>query len=207
LVERGRHFGLELDRAYRVLAVRGEVTERKWPLFTASRLGVIVALVEEGAELPAVDEVAGLSAPAVGPRALADAIAEATRILSIGTSLRRTGVVTEADLGALSMLVDPRRTSTLRQQAARTLAPLLDYDAANDAELVATLKAYLEAQGRPSEAARRSYVHINTLYYRLDRIRTLTGWDLEDPDLRLHLHLACRVLDLTHDGLDDSYSS
>ena len=205
LVESARHFGLHLDTSHRVLAVHGEVTARRWPseLFVAGRLGTTIVLVPEDAELPALEEVGGLSTPARGAREIAEAIDDAIRTLGVATSLGRTSVVTEADLGALSMLVDPRRTATLQRQARRTLAPLLEHDQAHDSGLVATLRAYLEAQGRPGEAAKRCFVHVNTLYYRLDRIRSLTDWDLNDPDLRLHLHLACRALDLTRPGLED----
>jgi DNA-binding PucR family transcriptional regulator len=101
------------------------------------------------------------------------------------------------------MLVDPSRAGKLREQAERTLAALIEYDRTTDSGLVATLKAFLEAQGRPGEAANRCHVHVNTLYYRLERIRNLTGWDLDDADLRLHLHLACRVLDLTDQDLEE----
>ncbi len=196
LAERARHFGLAVERPHRVLAVDGEVTAREWPatVLTAGRLGTTIVLIPDGAAVPKVEQVAGLSAAAIGVRALGEAIDEAARLLRVAASLGREGIVTEGDLGALSMLVDPRRTEALRRQSRRTLAPLLDHD--RDGELLATLRAYLETQGRPGEAAKRCFVHVNTLYYRLDRIRELTGWDLGDADLRLHLQLACRVLAL-----------
>jgi DNA-binding PucR family transcriptional regulator len=33
------------------------------------------------------------------------------------------------------------------------------------------------------------HIHRTTLYYRLDRIREITGLDIDDGDVRLHLHL------------------
>jgi purine catabolism regulator len=36
-------------------------------------------------------------------------------------------------------------------------------------------------------------VHPNTLRYRLDRIREISGVDLEDPETRLNLAVALRV--------------
>ena len=38
-------------------------------------------------------------------------------------------------------------------------------------------------------------VHRNTTAYRLKRIEEVTGWDLREPDLRLALSLALRILD------------
>jgi purine catabolism regulator len=39
-------------------------------------------------------------------------------------------------------------------------------------------------------------VHPNTLRYRLDRIREITGLELEDPETRLNLSVALRVQQL-----------
>ena len=36
-------------------------------------------------------------------------------------------------------------------------------------------------------------MHRNSLRYRLVRIAELTGWDLNDPEQRFHLDLACRA--------------
>jgi DNA-binding PucR family transcriptional regulator len=42
-------------------------------------------------------------------------------------------------------------------------------------------------------------VHRNTIGYRLDRIREQTGWDLADPDLRLALGVAVRIMQSAQD--------
>ena len=43
--------------------------------------------------------------------------------------------------------------------------------------------------------ARQLGVHRNTTAYRVKRIEEITGWDLREPDLRLALSLALRILD------------
>ena len=60
---------------------------------------------------------------------------------------------------------------------------------------MATLRAYLET-GEQQHAAQRLRVHPNTLRYRLDRIREITGLDLENPETRLNLAVAMRVQSL-----------
>ena len=77
----------------------------------------------------------------------------------------------------------------------RHLGPLVEHDSARKAALVATLRAYLET-GEQQQAAQRLRVHPNTLRYRLDRIREITGLDLEDPETRLNLAVALRVQSL-----------
>ena len=74
----------------------------------------------------------------------------------------------------------------------RHLGALVEHDRARGGNLIPTLKAYLEA-GEQQAAARRLRVHPNTLRYRLDRIREISGVDLEDPETRLNLAVALRV--------------
>ncbi|HEU0116150.1 MAG TPA: helix-turn-helix domain-containing protein, partial [Thermomicrobiales bacterium] len=69
------------------------------------------------------------------------------------------------------------------------------------AELIHTLDAFFAANGSPKEAAERLRVHRNTVLYRLDRIRDITGYDLDDAATRLRLHLALQIhLALADDG-------
>ena len=77
--------------------------------------------------------------------------------------------------------------------AGSALGPLLAHDRDNNADLVGTLGAFFAANGSPKEAAERLQVHRNTVLYRLDRVRDITGYDLEDANLRLRLHLALHV--------------
>ncbi|MET8164393.1 helix-turn-helix domain-containing protein [Streptomyces sp. NPDC005329] len=71
---------------------------------------------------------------------------------------------------------------------------LVRTDLAAGGELVRTLAAYFDAGGDVSEAARRLVVHANTLRYRLGRVRERYGVDLDDPDTRLLLTLAARLV-------------
>jgi len=73
------------------------------------------------------------------------------------------------------------------------LGALIDYDAANRSELVATLWRYYECGGNYDATARALTIHRSTLRYRLRRIRDLSGHDLSDVDSRLNLHVAARA--------------
>jgi hypothetical protein len=75
------------------------------------------------------------------------------------------------------------------------LAPLVAYDSERGAELVATLRAYVQSSFSPTRSAQRLIVHPNTVLYRLRRIRELTGRDPQDPDDLVLLALALKHLD------------
>jgi DNA-binding PucR family transcriptional regulator len=70
---------------------------------------------------------------------------------------------------------------------------VLDYDAARGTELLATLEAYLACGGNHAQTAAALYIHVNTLYQRLDRITRLLGEGWRHGDTALQVHLACKL--------------
>lgn len=60
-------------------------------------------------------------------------------------------------------------------------------------ERLATLRAVLD-HGGINEAAAALGVHRNTIAYRIRRIEAATGWQLSDPELRLPLAIAVRLV-------------
>jgi hypothetical protein len=92
-------------------------------------------------------------------------------------------------LAALGNLPDDRI------QASALLAPLLAGRRASVRERVRTLRAVLD-HGAGGDAAAALGIHRNTLAYRVRNLEALTGWDLGDPDLRLALSVAVRIVQL-----------
>jgi DNA-binding PucR family transcriptional regulator len=65
------------------------------------------------------------------------------------------------------------------------------------------LATYLEDGRAVESTARKLFIHRNTLRYRLGRIEKFCGGDLNDPDHRFNLALACRawnILNLSDDA-------
>ncbi|MFI1920021.1 PucR family transcriptional regulator [Nocardia sp. NPDC020380] len=67
-----------------------------------------------------------------------------------------------------------------------------------DGQLMETLRAYLAAAAQAETAAAALHIHVNTLRYRLRRIREVCGLDLRDADAMLLAHLQLRCADLRH---------
>ena len=63
-----------------------------------------------------------------------------------------------------------------------------------------TLHAYLDERGSLVRCAERLHLHRNAVGYRMRAIREQLGVDLDDPDQRLALQLACRSRLLDGDG-------
>lgn len=97
------------------------------------------------------------------------------------------------ELGIYQILSDVADFERIEDLVRRWLGSLLDYDAQNGTQLVATIAAYLECGGNYSQTAATLFVHRNTLKYRLRRIREVSGLDLGSPDARFNLQLATRA--------------
>jgi DNA-binding PucR family transcriptional regulator len=72
---------------------------------------------------------------------------------------------------------------------------LADYDRSHHTDHVATLRAFLDANGDIRRAAAALLVHPNTLRYPLAGLQEAVGLDLTDPDERLVAHLQLRLVD------------
>lgn len=87
-----------------------------------------------------------------------------------------------------ALLADLARSADLASFR-KVVRPLVEYDRERRSDLVRTLRVYFDTGANASEAADRLFLHRNSLLYRLERIQSLTGLDLKDPDARLALQL------------------
>jgi sugar diacid utilization regulator len=96
-------------------------------------------------------------------------------------------------LGIFRMLASIPDLTDVEAFVREWLGSLIDYDTRRKAELVHTLTQYLEHGGNYDATAAELSVHKSTLKYRLQRIRDLTGLELNDPDVHFNLQLATRA--------------
>ncbi len=86
---------------------------------------------------------------------------------------------------------------------AETVEPLVAYDEQYETDLVRTLETFLEADGNVAGTAQRLFTHRHTVYYRLERVRELSGLDVSSSDGREKLSLglkSMRVLGIASPG-------
>ena len=62
-------------------------------------------------------------------------------------------------------------------------------DESEKSELEETLKLYFKFDGNINRAAESIFVHRNTMYYRIRRVRELTGYDLQLPSDAFALYI------------------
>ena len=84
--------------------------------------------------------------------------------------------------------------SELQRFYAETVEPLVAYDEQYETDLVGTLEAFLDADANVAGTAQRLFTHRHTIYYRLERIRELSGHDVSSSDGREKLSLGLKAM-------------
>jgi sugar diacid utilization regulator len=163
------------------------------------------ALRELQAALPGHHFALGRSRVAADPGELHRAAAEALLAANVAEGDAERPVLAFEETGAYRLLLsamseDP---AELQRFYAETAEPLVAYDEQYDTDLVATVEAYLEADGNVAGTAQRLFTHRHTVRYRLERVRELSGLDVGSTDGREKLSLglkAMRVLGIANRG-------
>lgn len=123
---------------------------------------------------------------------------EARQALTMGRELYGSGVVVHFDdLGLYRFLTRGADRAEIVDFVEEHLGALLRHDQKHGSHLVDTLQAFLGANRNIRQAAQALFVHENTLKYRLQRIRQLGGFDLEDAEACFNLQVALRMHQLT----------
>ena len=85
----------------------------------------------------------------------------------------------------------PARRDGLAHLVSRALGPLLEWEAAHASDLVRTLEVHLRNGCSPTRTAALLHVGRQSLYQRLERIESLLGLPVGDPECHAELLLAC----------------
>ncbi len=141
---------------------------------------------------------AGVGGAHAGTAGIAASLAEARQACLLALTEEGAGVVEHAGaMSAKRLLMGWYAAAPQRAQALELLAPLTEADPSG--ELVRTLRRYLDRESSATDTAASLRVHRNTVMQRIERIRKLLPVDLDDPDDRLVLHLATRIVGVDWD--------
>lgn len=152
---------------------------------------VLVALVRSHPDLEAH---AGIGRPHRDLEGLRTSLGEAheAAVIANARATQTAGVAHIDQLGVQRVLMGWFSSEDFARYARSVLEPVLSIDP--DFELLRTLEAFLDANSSTTEAAHVLEIHRNTVSNRVRRIVELLDVRLEDPETRLSLQLACRVL-------------
>jgi sugar diacid utilization regulator/putative methionine-R-sulfoxide reductase with GAF domain len=195
-------------------ALSGLIRSRLPGALTLVRSASAVFLIPDdaAADLAAVEKLAGLilsgAAPVMKPGSasvgignLANSVGELARShVEARQALRltrraggRARVASYRSLGAFRLLLEVQSPDALRRFVEELLGTLLKYAESRDTPLLETLEALSAARWVRRAAARQLGIHINSMSYRVERIQSLTGLQLDDPETRVAISIALRA--------------
>ena len=202
----------ELDRLDGALS--GVIRSRLPGTLTIVRSASAVFLIpdEVAADLATVEKLAGqllgAAAPVMKPGTasvgignLANGVGELARShIEARQALRLTRraggkgrIASYRSLGAFRLLLEVQSPEALRRFVNELLGTLLAYAQSRDTPLLETLEALAAARWVRRAAARHLGIHINSMSYRVERIQSLTGLQLDDPETRVAISIALRA--------------
>ena len=147
----------------------------------------------------------GRSRIAEDPSDLPRAASEALLAANVAQGNGEAAALAFEQTGAYRLLLSAmsENPDELQRFYAETVEPLVAYDEQYETDLVRTLETFLEADGNVAGTAQRLFTHRHTIYYRLERVRELSGLDVSSSDGREKLSLglkSMRVLGISSAG-------
>lgn len=125
-----------------------------------------------------------------GPAGLLTAFRECKAV--IPHPYAKDGIYDVEDLDVVSLLASSQG-ELAGLVVSRVIGPLIEYDAAEQAQLLSTLECFIRHGCRPGPTSAALFVHRHTLAYRLERIAQITGRDPRDGNHLLELGLAIEL--------------
>jgi purine catabolism regulator len=195
----------------RLLESLAELSQRRSPeAFVTVREAELVVLLPEddnprdlgrdavqqaAALVPDWRVIVGVGGPSGSASAIARSYAQARRALETAQRFGNQGeVVVFEDLGLYRLLFHVSDASELRGFTDQVLGELVEYDQRHNTDLVRTLAAFLDRNGNLQATARELNLHVNSVAYRMQRIRAIAGLDFEDSEDRLLAQVALKIL-------------
>jgi hypothetical protein len=213
IVARAKRLGCDLTEGASALCVRIASQDAEWALATIAQEFPTALAAQRGDQVDAL-----LPAPAGPARRLARrlrqrlptglapferdvaALGRALRFaeLAVAVGEREDVELDELLAGSWRLLLqvaasDPQEIDALVNA---TIGPALDPDVSSSADLLQTLRAYLDHDARMNATAAAVHAHRHTIGYRLSRIADLTGHDPQTPSGQSQLTLGLQALAL-----------
>ncbi len=141
----------------------------------------------------------GMSDVFIDPYTTPVHLAQAKRALAAAARLGSTEkIVPYAPWRVYDLLLNVENGDVLELSCFPPVMRLLHHDQLEGSNLLQTLYEHLRRPNKPAEVAALLFVHKNTLYYRLERIREIMGCDLHDAQTITNIQITFCILRMQH---------
>ncbi len=100
------------------------------------------------------------------------------------------------ELGIMRLLCKFGEENDLSEYIPQSVNKLLKYDGENNANLLHTLEVFLKTNSNATQTAKELFVHYKTVLYRLEKIRDVSGIELDNNKDRLEAELGLKIVSL-----------
>ena len=107
---------------------------------------------------------------------------------------KKNFVIQFSEMGVFTCLFSSS-FDVLKKFALNTLGKLLDYDQANNTQLLDTLRHLLDNNVNLKATADRLCIHVNTVDYRIKKVEELLNVDFSTIETRVNLYIAIKIWD------------
>lgn len=135
----------------------------------------------------------GLSRSYKGLESMGIAIKEAIQAGNLGRQVLLSPVTWYQDLGVYRLLALLHHSPELRAFHDDKLVPILDYDSKNHTNLFKTAEIYIANDGDMSKTAQELFQHVNTIRYRITKIKEILGMEGLEISFYEQLSLAIKI--------------
>ena len=98
------------------------------------------------------------------------------------------------DLGVYKMIAEVKEPEICNEFVEEVLGKLIEYDKENKVPLLPVLEAYFENECSIVQTAEVLYFHVNTMKYKLNKIKEVLGYDILSNDNRMKIMLAFYIM-------------
>lgn len=100
------------------------------------------------------------------------------------------------DLIIYHLLYNIKDNPIIERLYKNSIHKLIDFDKKNNTELFSTLMQIIECNYNYNEASNKLFIHRNTLYQRIKKIESITGYNFNNAESRLLFHLGLKIYNI-----------
>lgn len=149
-----------------------------------------------GKKYPNIEVHIGVGRIYEGLKFMNKSFADAIKAIRTGKVVTHKNIITYDELGIFKILCQDSLKEELNDFYETILSDLVEYDKKKSTDLIKTLTAYFEYNGNLTRMSENLYTHYNTVLYRINRINEITGMNLDNPNDRLNLEIALKIMKL-----------
>lgn len=179
----------------KVVLWKADIEDTEWLTKIKERVSTILDVVKKQDNKMSIQVGIGTLSEHISN--ISDSYIKAQDALEFGEVINgRESITSYSELGVFRMLGQFTNSEELRTFIPPTLQMLLNYQQANKADLLTTLKVFLQSNQNATKTSQLLFIHHKTVVYRIERIKEITGMDFDDAEEMLLVQIGLKITEL-----------